>query len=130
MYIVILLEILYNKIMTEVEALIDYINKIKKLIQYNADFSFLNKRYIQKDKIDTLLICALGKLPQSFKKKMRVSNNKYNSINAFSLFQKRITVKAWFAPSMYAIDYAEALKLMDIIVRNIKRDIVNLENEH
>ena len=113
--------------MVEVEAIIDYINKIKKTLDFGAEMHFMNKRYIKKDKIDTLLCCVLAKLPNSFKRKMRVPGHKFNSVNAFKLLQDNLTRKAWFSPSMYSIDYAKSRQLIDSVLTSLKRDIEDIE---
>lgn len=114
--------------MVEVEAIIEYLNKIKKVLDFGAEMHFMNKRYIKKDKVDTLLCCVLAKLPTSFKRKMRVAGNKYSSISAFKLLQDNLTRKAWFGGAMYSVDYARSRQLIDSVLASIRRDIQNLEN--
>ena len=115
--------------MVEVEAIIDYINKIKKLLDFGVDISFLNKRYVKKDKVDTLLCCVLAKLPNSYKRKIRTSTSKFSSVNAFKLLQDNLTKKAWFSSSMYVIDYAKTKQLIDSVLQTIRRGIDDLEKE-
>lgn len=113
--------------MDDLRAILDYINKIQRTIEYNADLSLGNSKFVKKDKVDNLLCCVLAKLPDKFKKKMRVPGNKYRSVGAFKLLQDVITKKAWYMPSMYKVDISKAKQLIASINSYIAKDLEEID---
>ena len=112
--------------MDELQEIISYLKKLERTIEYNSDFVFMNTRFIKKDKIDNILCCILAKLPNEFKKKMRVADNKYRSVSAFKLLQDNITQKSFFGPSMYKYDFAKSKQLLASLKSYLPKDIEDM----
>lgn len=114
--------------MADIAAIKDYLKKIQRTVNLDADFTFFGKRYVKKNKLDTLICCVLAKLPDEYKKKMtRGDAKRFSSMVSLNLLQGVLTKKFWLNSDVYEVDLSKANKLITTFSSTVQRDINTIE---
>lgn len=107
----------------------DYVNKILKKIQQNADFKFLGNNLVKRRTVDDLVCCIIAKLPDEYNKKMQTASGRYVSMGNFAKFQSTLRQKCWWSSSSYWIKISDAEAFGTAFLNSLPRDLKRLEEE-
>ena len=114
--------------MADVNSIQDYFKKLQRVLNFEADFSFLGYKLIKKSKIDDILCCILATLPDSYKKIMKTTQGKrLNSVSCYNLLFDTIKKKFILSSDVYLVDSNSANKYIGAILVSIERDIAFAE---
>lgn len=114
--------------MTDVAAIKDYLRKIQRTVEANADFGLMNDKFIKKNKIDDLLCCIYATLPDAYKKLLRSSElKKYKSAICLDTLINKLKHKFLFNPSIYVVNVNEIKSLVSTCISTIETDLAALE---
>jgi hypothetical protein len=116
--------------MEDVTALQEYFSKLQRAID-SADLKILKYKFVKKNRIDDLIVCALAVMPDVYKKAMkkRVQLDLYPSVSCYNRLTKIIKKTFFLMPDSYMIDFAEATTMLKSIKKNLESDIRNLEEQ-
>ena len=110
--------------MTDIKAIKDYYKKLEKVLLFEADFSFFQKKLIKKNKIDDLFCCIIATLPDSYKKLMKQKEGRERtSVLCYELLFKAIKKKFALSQNVYFADTGKAINYIDKIIKTIETDI-------
>ena len=111
-----------------IKTLRDYFRKLQRILQSDADFTFIGYKLVRKDKIDDVLCCILATFPESYKRVFKDKRfKKLSSIIAYDLLFKAVKQKFILNSNVYLVHYENTKKYIDTIISNIERDIDYVE---
>lgn len=110
--------------MTDINAIVNYFEKLQKIILHNVDLSLGNKKIIKKGKIDDILCCIIAKLPNEYKKN---NMDKYNSVIIFKNLYNQLRQTFFLLPDYYVINYNNVSLLLTQIKKTLIEDINIIE---
>lgn len=114
--------------MEDLTELKNYLKKLQRVINFDADINFFGKCYIKKNKIDDVWCCFLVSVPEIFKKNLKNKySKKLNSIVAYNHLFDVLKKKCFFNSQMYSIKKDETVKAILAILSTIEKDIAYLE---
>ena len=114
--------------MARIKEIKDYLRKLDNLIRNNAEFTFMDFKFVQKTKVDDLLCCFLAVLPEKYKKCLKEKKSEqFNSIITYQIMQKALIRPFYFNKNLYVIRYKKVLKNINTIMLMIERDIAFAE---
>ena len=117
--------------MADVTEIISYFNKLNKTINYEADFTFFDVKFVKKNKIDDILCCILKLLPDSYKRIMKQKEGRrLNSVLAYDMLFGAVKNKFILSSDVYLVRYKEAAKYIKIITSTLERDVEYIEKNY
>ena len=117
--------------MADVTEIINYFNKLNKIINYEADFTLIDIKFVKKNKIDDILCCILKLLPDSYKRIMKQKEGKkLNSVLAYDMLFSAIKNKFIFNSDVYLVRFKDVTKYVKIIASTLERDIEYVEKNY
>ncbi len=116
--------------MADIIAIKDYLKKLQKIINFDAEFKFFSYNLIKKRKIDDITCCIIASLPESYKKMLKTKNDiqKYSSVLSYGLLTKLLARKFFLDKNLCMVNTGEVNKLISAIIVTIERDIKNIED--
>ena len=120
---------MYNTQDTAV-AIKNYLFKLKKLIESDTLFTFGGIKVINKAKIDDILCCVEGSLPQEYRDYLK----KYGGIklkSKYYLNQLHVAIKNrfLFSSTNYAVRVKDAEQMINSIIHVIESDLDKIMEE-
>jgi len=114
--------------MAKIDEIKEYLRKLDNLIRNNAEFTFLDVKFVKKTKVDDLLCCFIAVLPDKYKKHLKEKHGKrLSSIIAYQNMHKALVRSFFFSKSLYMVEYNVVLKNINTIMLMIERDIAFTE---
>ena len=110
--------------MTDINAIVNYFEKLQKIIIHYSDLSFGNKKFIKKNKIDDILCCIIAKLPDEYKK---TNIDRYKSVKIFKNLYSQLRQPFFLMPNHYMINYDNVNLLLMQIKNTLVQDINTIE---
>lgn len=108
----------------QLQNLAVYLNKLKKIIQEQASFTFGRTKLVSKARIDDVLCCIQASYPQDFKEYVKRNGTKSLQTNlCFQQLLSVVTKQTIFAPGSYAIDYPYFEQLLATFNRTISNEV-------
>lgn len=115
--------------MADIITIKDYLKKLQKIINFDAEFKFGGLYLVKKRKIDDITCCIIASLPDSYKKMLKTKNDvqKYNSVLSYGLLTKLLNKKFFLDKNLCMVNVNEVNKLIGAILVTIERDINSIE---
>lgn len=115
--------------MVDIEALKDYLNKLQKIINFEATFSFSHYKLVKKTRIDDIMCCIYATLPDSYKRMLKTKQDiqKYNSVLCYGLLTKLLSKKFFLDKNLCIVNVTDINKLINGIVVSVEKDIHSIE---
>lgn len=116
--------------MADIIAIKDYLKKLQKIINFDADFKFGGIYLVKKRKIDDITCCIIASLPDSYKKMLKTKNDvqKYSSVLSYGLLSKLLARKFFLDKNLCMVNVNKVNKLIGAVLMTIERDIKNIED--
>lgn len=112
----------------DIIAITNYLNKLEKIINFEAEFSFAGYKLVKKTKIDDTLCCLLASFPDTFKKFIQhPHSNKYKSVLSYNLLFQAIKGKFILNPNVYLVNTEKVKEYIKIIKTDIEKDVEKIE---
>ena len=112
----------------DIIAITKYLDKLEKIITYEAEFSFANYKLIKKTKIDDTLCCLLASFPDTFKKFIQhPHSNKYQSVLSYNLLFRAIKGKFILNSNVYLVNTEKVTEYIKTIKIDIEKDVERIE---
>lgn len=117
--------------MVDVVALKDYLNKLQKLINFDATFSFSCYKLVKKSRIDDIMCCIYATLPDSYKRMLKTKKDiqRYKSVLCYGMLAKLLAKKFFLDKNLCIINITEVNKLISNVTLSIERDINAIEQD-
>lgn len=111
--------------MADIVTIKDYLKKLQRIIDNNAEFHFGKYHLVKRTKIDDVMCCILASLPDTYKKvvKSKMGGRRYESVLCFGLMTKFVNKKFFLDNSMNLVNANEVGRLITSICKTIERDI-------
>ncbi len=110
--------------MIDINLIVKYFEKLQKIILHESDFTLGNKRFIKKTKIDDILCCIIGTLPDEYKSN---KSSKFSSIRTFKNLYNQLHQKFPLAPNYYMINFDQVNLTLVQIRKTLINDIETME---
>lgn len=111
----------------DITAIANYLDKLEKVVNREADFSIGNYKLIKKAKIDDVLCCLLASFPDVYKKAInRTRGNKYRSILSYHLLFNAIKGKFILNNSVYLVNSENIQEYINTMKHTIESDVEKL----
>lgn len=116
--------------MADIVAIKDYIKKLQKIINFDAEFKLFGYNLVKKRKIDDMLCCIIASLPDSYKKMLRNKGNiqEYSSMLSYATLTKFLAKKFFLDSNLCMVNVSQVNKFLSNILVTIERDIRDIEN--
>ena len=101
-----------------------FLKKLTVEIDQKSSFSFMNKRYVNKARVDDILCCIEANFPDELKKRKTLK-----SMQFYKELLKIVKHKCLFSGNLYSINYNESMKLIDYLVASFRRDFEYLNEQ-
>ena len=113
---------------SKAQQIIDYLHKLQRIINTEADFIFLKRRIIKKRKIDDVLVCILASFPKEYKLLIDVKSAvKLRSITYYKLLMQAIKNKFILSEEYYLVYSDKAIFAINQMIKTIEGDINSLD---
>lgn len=115
--------------MAEIDAIKDYLKKLRKVINFEAAFVFFDIGIYKKNKIDDILCCIYAKLPASYKRALKTQQmiKNYNSLLCYNLLVKHMSKKFFLDNRYCVLRIKEINNLIQAVIMCIEKDINSIE---
>lgn len=116
--------------MESISALQDYLKKIQRTID-NAGLTLFSYKFVKKNRMDDLLVCAIASMPESYRNIMnkKIQLDLYPSVACYNQLTRVIKKSCFLFSDYYMVDYTEAFNLLKSLKLSIERDIRKLEEQ-
>ena len=111
----------------QIEKLITYLNKLKKIVNNEKSFSFGSIKIVSKAKIDDVLCCIQASYPQDYQD--YVKRNGIKSLQSHLNFQQIVNIvtkKFMLSGDHYSIDSVQLEKLLGSFSQIVKNEMKNV----
>lgn len=104
-----------------------YMLKLKKIVQCEASFIFFTTKLINKKKLDDILCCVEGALPDEYAEYLK----KYgiNSLQSNIFLQKvhqAIKNKFLFSSDYYLVNHNQTEKMIGFFINHLREDLTTI----
>ena len=115
--------------MADIITIKDYLKKLQKVINFDAEFKFGGIYLVKKTRIDDITCCIIASLPDSYKKVLKSKNDiqKYSSVLSYGLLTKLLSKKFFLDKNLCMVKIDEINKLIGAILLTIEKDIHSIE---
>ncbi len=101
-----------------------YLRKLKKIINEEASFTLINVKILKKAKIDDILCCIEGALPQEYRDYIKkYGANSLKSNTYIRRLHAAIKNRFMFSTNSYAVRYKETEPLIEMIISALNADL-------
>ena len=111
----------------QIEKLITYLNKLRKIVNNEKSFSFGSVKIVSKAKIDDVLCCIQASYPQDYQD--YVKRNGIKSLQSHLNFQQIVNIatkKFMLSGDHYSIDSVQLEKLLGSFSQIVKIEMKNV----
>ena len=105
--------------------LLKYINKLNKLIMNEAEYTWLDKKYVNKQRVDDVLCCLEASLPSEYRD---TKDKTYKGMLIYKKIISTIRIQALLNKKLYSINYAEVSVQFKAFVEAVKLDLKKLND--
>ncbi len=106
----------------------EYIKRLKRLVNNDCDFSFMQYRFVKVKRVEDLLTCILAAVPESYRKALKMRGKSlYRSVVAYNTLSRLLRNKFFLLQDFYMVDSGETNLALDTIMSSIETDINNIE---
>lgn len=115
--------------MADIITIKDYLKKLQKVINFDAEFKFGGIYLVKKSRIDDITCCIIASLPDSYKKLLKTKNDvkQYSSVLSYGMLTKVLAKKFFLDKNLCMVKVDEVNKLIGTILLTIERDINKIE---
>lgn len=104
-----------------------YLRKLSSVIQNESQFTFLDVKILNKNRIDDIICCMEACLPPEYKKLIKFPSHKeYKSVGLYYSLKGLLFRKFIFSSSSYLIQYGVAQTHIDSFMKVMESDIKRL----
>ena len=107
----------------KIVAIKKYLRKLLMTINNEASFTLIHTKLFNKKRIDDILCCIEGSLPEDYKRFVRLGARQLKSNNYYIQLLQVIRNSFWLNPSLYSVRYGEAERYISAIISSIESDI-------
>ncbi len=108
----------------EVIDLKKYLKKLQYIIEYDAKFTLISTKIVDKKKIDDILCCIESAFPTDYKKFVKEKGPyKLNSSKSYLHLYEAVKNKFLFSTDVYSVRFSDAIEAISGIHNNIENDL-------
>ena len=109
----------------------NYLTKLKRIINYESTFTFGNTKIVSKAKIDDILCCVEGSLPQEYRDYLKkYGSNKLKSSLYLAQLHAAIKHRFFLSTTSYAVDRKNTEQLIAAINSIISSDLNKITQDY
>ena len=107
-----------------------YLRKLSKVINECVCFTWMNKKIVDKHRVDDVLCCIEGSLPDSYQNYVKKNHKKQlSSYTTYMQLLQAIKNKPLFSTSHYSVNFNEANILINRLIKEFECDIKRIQNK-
>lgn len=106
-----------------------YLNKLTRVINYQATFTWFKTKIIKKTRIDDILCCIEGSFPNEYKDFVRKQGSR--GLRGYTCYQQLVMTlrnKSMLFSDSYSVDSSEAIRQIQVLGTTLKSDFVKVCN--
>ena len=114
----------------QIIALKKYFKKLLYIIKNDASFTFMDKKIVNKKRIDDIMCCIEASFPEIYKER---ASRGSNMLKSYALYQKLLQVvnnKFILSSSSYLVYYNDAQQYINSFLSSIDSDIREIFNSN
>lgn len=119
-----------NNCEEQIIALKKYLKKLLYIIENDAILTFMDKKIVNKKRIDDIICCIEASFPEIYKEQIFKKSNKMKSYICYQKLLKALNNKLTRGSSMYLVYYNDARQCISSFIALINSDIQEILNNN